>query len=790
MDSDPDGDTLSVTQFVIGGSTYTAGQTAELTEGNLTIASTGVYTFTPTANSTANMPQATYTLSDGEGGTDTATLDITVNATNDDPVANPDMGNTQEDTQLVVAATGVLGNDTDLDGGDSLTVTGYNVGGNSASVGNPLVLSEGNLTIAADGSYTFDPAPDFNGAVPAVTYDISDGKGGTASSTLTITVDPVNDAPVAEDDSQSTPMNTAVSIPVLNNDHDPEDDSLIILDVNTTGTNGTVAWDENGTVIFTPDTDFIGTTTFTYTISDGNGGTDTATVTITVTDPEDPSNNAVTAVADSASTPLDTDVDIPVLINDYDPEGDEFNLTNIVTQAVNGTVTINDNGTAADPSDDYVTYEPNVGFVGNDTFEYEITDENGNTDIAIVTVTVVDTATDPLPNAVADAAVTDQDTPVTIDVLDNDTHPNNGEELNITAFTQPANGVVTLDDGGTPNDPSDDQLVYTPNPGFYGNDTFMYTIIDSTGDTAFASVTVTVVEKGTVTGIVYEDLNDNGTQDNGEPGLADANITITDSKGNTYNVTTDVNGSYSQIVPEGNVTLDIDESPYEAIIQTEGTNPTTLVVPAGGTVNDIDGYRAPLGSITVGSPRPPSVDDDSVDGITGTATIIDVIGNDSPGTYPLDPTTVMIVDPVNGEVQSMTVLGEGVWSVDPINGEITFTPESGFIGDPTPIEYTVLDTSGASDGGTVTINYPPVANDDSNLSLEEGETAILDVLANDENTSSPLDPERVSLVAPLNATDILSDLDGDIIGFSIPGEGEWSVDETTGVVSFVPEAGI
>ena len=203
------------------------------------------------------------------------------------------------------------------------------------------------------------------------------------------------------------------------------------------------------TVIFTPDTDFIGTTTFSYTISDGNGGTDTATVTITVTDPEDPANNAVTAVADSANTEMNTAIEVPVLINDYDPENDDFNLTSIVTVPQNGTATINDNGTPGDPSDDTITYAPNAGFAGNDTFEYEITDENGNTDIAIVTVTIMDQAADPVPNAVADAASTDQNEAVTIAVLDNDSHPNNnGEERNITAFTQPANGVVTVDDAG------------------------------------------------------------------------------------------------------------------------------------------------------------------------------------------------------------------------------------------------------------------------------------------------------------------------------------------------------
>ena len=204
-------------------------------------------------------------------------------------------------------------------------------------------------------------------------------------------------------------------------------------------------------------------------------------------------------------------------------------------------------------------------------------------------------------------------------------------------------------------------------------------------------------------------------------------------------------------------------------------------------MEDIDGYRAALGKLVRGLPRPPGAVDDSISTIANGQVVIDVTANDVPGTYPLDPTTVRIIDPLNGEVESLTVLGEGVWTVDITTGEITFTPESGFVGDPTPIEYNVQDSSGAWDTGTVTANYMPLAEDDVNDQAFEGETVTINILENDKNTSSPLDPMSVSLVAPSVATNIVTDNDGDIVGFIVPGEGEWSVDEDTGVVTFIPD---
>jgi len=619
--------------------------------GTVTVNGDGTVKYTPNTNFNGT---DTFTYTNDEGNT--ATVTVTVNPVDDPTTIVNDSATTDEDTAVNID---VLANDTDVD--------------TKSPVASVTQGANGTVTVNGDGTVKYTPNTNFNGTD---TFTYTNDEGNTA--TVTVTVNPVNDAPTAEDDSQSTPVNTPVSVPVLNNDHDIDGDTLIITDVDTTGTNGTVTWDANGTVIFTPNTDFIGTTTFSYTVSDGNGGTDTATVTITTIDPEDPANNAVTAVADSVNIEMNTNIDILVLTNDYDPENDDFNLTSIATAPQHGTASINNNGTPDDARDDFITYVPANNFIGTDTFEYEITDENGNTDIAIVSIRVIDPVADSVPNAVADAAMTDQNSPVTINVLDNDSHPNN-DDLNITAFTQPANGVVTVDDGGTPADPSDDRLVYTPNPGFKGHDTFMYTITDSNGDTASAAVTVTV-----------------------------------------------------------------------------------------GTV-------------------PPAVGNDERNATSGEPAVIDVVGNDNPGTSPLDPATVQIIDPVNGETTHYVVPGEGTWDVDPVTGEITFTPETGYVGDPAPIEYNVYDMNGNSGTGTVVLNYGPLANDDMNDQAFEGETVTVNILENDKNTSSPLDPMSVSLVSPSGATDIVTDNDGDVVGFIVPGEGEWRVDEDTGTVTFVPD---
>lgn len=195
---------------------------------------------------------------------------------NESPVAGDDAVGTDENSQLVVVAPGVLSNDTDPDVADTLTVTALDTSGTIGAVN----------AWGADGSFNYSPNGQFeylqagNSITDIFTYAVSDGNGGADTAAVTITVNGVNDAPVAVNDSAVTKENTPVVINVLNNDSDVDSDTLIVQSV-IQGTNGLVA--NNGSYItYTPAPGFNGTDSFDYTVSDSNGGTDTATVNITV----------------------------------------------------------------------------------------------------------------------------------------------------------------------------------------------------------------------------------------------------------------------------------------------------------------------------------------------------------------------------------------------------------------------------------------------------------------------------------------------------------------------------
>ena len=173
-------------------------------------------------------------------------MTITVTGVNDAPTAVADVGTTNEDTILDVAASGVLANDTDPDTGDVLLVSAVN--GVGASVGNTITLASGALLqVNADGSYSFNPGGVFNDlavgatATDSFTYTASDGNGGTSSTTVTITVTGVNDAPAAVADVGTTNEDTILNVAasgVLTNDTDPDTgDVLLVSAVNGVGAN-------------------------------------------------------------------------------------------------------------------------------------------------------------------------------------------------------------------------------------------------------------------------------------------------------------------------------------------------------------------------------------------------------------------------------------------------------------------------------------------------------------------------------------------------------------------------
>ena len=436
-DSDPDGDTLELLSVT------------SAANGSVTIVGTGVR-YVP-APGFSGIDRFDYAIGDGRGGSAVASVTITVDPLpNTPPVALDDAATT---AQGVAVAIAVLANDGDADG-DALAII---------AVGTP---ANGSATIAG-GNVTYAPAGGFVG-IDTFTYTISDGRGGSAGATVTVTVTAApNTPPVALDDVAIGAPGVSTPIDVLANDTDADGDTLVISAV-TQPLGGTVTI--NGNLLgYVPNTGFSGIDRFTYTISDGRGGSASANVSVTV--PAAP-NQPPLAVDDGGNATVGTAVVLDVLDNDSDPDGDPLAIVG-VSPAANGVVVFDATS---------VTYTPAAGFVGADAFTYTIEDGRGGSASATVTVTVSALPNQP-PAPLPDAVVTPTNTPITIDVLANDSDPD-GDPLTIIAVTQPANGTVSIVNG---------QVYYAPDNGFFGAfDVFTYTVSDGRGGVATTDVGVFV----------------------------------------------------------------------------------------------------------------------------------------------------------------------------------------------------------------------------------------------------------------------------------------------------------
>ena len=716
-DTDVD-DALDLTTVTIVSGTSNGGTSVNPT--------TGMVTYTPNVNFNGS-DSFTYTIDDASGDTsNVATVTITVNAVNDSPIANEDTANTNEDMAVNIIVTS---NDTDVDDGLDLTtvsiISGTSNGGTSV---NPTT-----------GVVTYTPNVNFNGS-DSFTYTIDDLAGDTSNvATVTITVNAVNDLPVANNDSTNTNEDIAVNITVTSNDTDIDDalDLTTVTIISGTSNGGTSINPTTGVVTYNPNLNFNGSDSFTYTVKDATGDTsNTATVTITVNAVNDPP----VANDDSATTNEDMAVNITVTSNNTDiDDGLDLTTVSIISGTSNG-------GTSVNPTTGVVTYTPNVNFNGSDSFTYTIDDASGSTsNVAAVTITV-NAVNDP-PVANDDSATTNEDMAVDINVALNDADVDDGLDLTtVTVVSGTSNGSTSIN-------PTTGVVTYTPNLNFNGLDSFTYTIDDLADDTSNI-VTVTITVNAVNDPPVANDDNANTDEDSA------VNITVTSNDtdiddGLDLTMVTIVSGTSNggtSINPTTGVVT------YTPNLNFNGSDSFTY------TIDDVSGSTSNVATVTItvnAVNDPPVANDDTANTNEDIVVNITVTSNDTDVDDGLDLTTVTVVSGTSN----------GGTSVNPTTGMVTYTPNLNFNG-ADRFTYSIEDTTGdTSNVATVTItvnavNDPPVANDD-NANTDEDSAVNITVTSNDTDIDDGLDLTTVSIISGTS-------------------NGGTSVNPTTGVVTYTP----
>ena len=621
-----------------------------------------------------------------------------------------------EDTELDCGC--ILVNDTDADGDDLIGLHGQ-------PPANGTVNDLG-------GFFIYTPNPNFYGT-DTFTYYANDGTGNSNETTVHITILPVNDAPIAFNDAETTDEDNSVDILVLSNDIDIDDvlvgSMIVIVD---SPAHGTVNVDTNtGAVEFTPNLNFNGNDGFTYQVKDASDAlSNVATVNIII----NPVNDAPVANPDLASTNEEVAVSIPVLANDIDVDNTLDGSSLIIVQAPeHGTATV-------EPATGTILYTPEVDFSGNDSFTYQLKDaEDAISAPAAVAISVVPVNDAPVANA--DLATTQEDTPVSIPVLANDTDVDNtftGATLIITG--SPSHGTVAIES-------ATGRISYSPGQDYFGNDSFSYQVKDANG--AISNIAIVDVE---VTPVNDAPIANNDAATTAEEMPLGIDVLAND---------TDVDNSMST------ASLIIVGSPANGTVTVEPTGTISYSPGKDFTgqdsftyqVEDAAGAKSNAATVTISvlpvNDRPVAVDDAATTD-EGVAVDINILANDFDIDNSIVPSSVLITsNPANG---SVTVHA---------SGQVTYAPQADFIGTDV-FTYTIEDGKGLrSLPATVTVtiieveNKAPNAVDDAvgNSSLSP---ITIDVLANDyDEDNNHDDLVLVSVTYP--ATGTVSIVDGKVV---------------------------
>ena len=773
----------------------------------LTLNSDGTFDYDPNGAFTGGGTETfTYTLEDDRGATDTATVTITLNATNQPPVAQDDAISTDEETLITgnVLADNGSGADSDPDA-DPLTVTQIN--GVTADIGNPVTLTGGGtVTLQGNGDFSFDPNGQYEdlgvgqSATEIFTYTIQDGQGGSDTATATITINGVNDAPVASTDNGTTDEDTTTTGNVLTNDNDIDGDPLTVSEVAgstlavgvataTTG-GGSITINADGSYIYDPGTAFnflaqgdAATDSIQYTVDDGQGGTDTATLFITVNGVNDAPTAQDDAVTASEDTILNGDLtadngngpdsdpdqgDIPFI---SEVNGEAANIGSQITLGSGALLVVNGSGTFTyDPNDQFETL--NSGETATDSFTYTLQDSEGATDTATVTVTINGNAD--LPVATDDTATTDEDSATSGAVLTNDTDAD-GDTLSVSEVNGQAGNVgnqITLGSGALLTLNGDGTFDYDPNGAFEGlavgetgTDSFTYTVSDGNGGTDTATVTITIdgvndaptarpdtfsTDEETVLSGLDLFANNGGGADS-DPDISDV-LNVTQVNGEATDV-----GSQITLASGALLTVNLDgTASYDPNGAFNGLS-------AGVTANDSFTYQVSDGNggtdtatatvIITGVNDDPDAVDDGLNVAVDAALSGNVLTDNGNGAdSDVDTNDTLSVIALNGSTTALgtaTTLASGANVTLNADGTFDYDQNGAFSGlgagdtAKDTFSYTISDGNGGTDTATVTItiggsNLPPVAVDDTFATDEDTAFTTGSVLANDTDANNDI----------------------------------------------------
>ncbi|HNN46469.1 MAG TPA: retention module-containing protein, partial [Azospira sp.] len=647
--------------------------------------------------------------------------------------------------------------------GDVLTVTQARFGTAApVAAGTPMTLAYGTLVLNADGTYTYsvdNANPTVNalniGGVltEVVTYSVSDGKGGSATTTLTITIGGVNDTPTATVGSPITaPEDTeSIVVPLRGTDPDSPLQSITVttLPPSSQGTlfkpDGTpvvpgepipVGPDGSVQLVFVPAPNFNGTVDIPFAVTDNQGATSPGAIQqIVIT----PVNDGPLAVNDSASTQNGQPVTINVLGNDSDPDDDPLTIVGTPT-ASNGTVTVNTDGS--------LTYRPNPGFSGTETFTYTVVDPSGATSTATVTVNVAPPVNLP-PIASPDAESTPAGVAISRNVLSNDTDPE-GRSLNVTGFRVDTNGdgtpetftpgqTATIAGVGTLTIAVNGVYTFTPAAGFTGTvPAISYTVTDG-ALSAGSTLTLTVLGGPNSPPVATDDVNSvpingsasgnvltDGTPDSdveGDPLTVTGFAIDTNGDGTAENFTA---GQTASIAGVGTLTIGTNGAyTFTPLANYAGPVPVATYSISDGN----GGTDSATLTLTMGSNTPPVATDNSAPVTEDTPVsgnvLTDGTADSDPDGNPLTVTGFAIDTNGDGTPeaftagQTATIPGVGTLTIG-TNGAYTFTPAPDYTGAIPVASYTISDGLGGTDTATLTlgpvgaVNDPPVATDDVN----------------------------------------------------------------------------